>query len=69
MAKLGRQTGVVGEDTLARSSAGSERLSAVVPTLEAVNRNARRPKKVCTLRDVQQVQQTAMTAVCVGFAA
>lgn len=45
-AKFVRQTGVVGADAVVRSSAGNGRLSAVLPTLEAVNRNARRPKKV-----------------------
>ena len=41
------QTGVVGADTLGCGSAGNGKLLAVMPTLEAVNRNARRPKKVC----------------------
>lgn len=47
MAKLVGHAGVVGADTLGCSSAGNGKLAAVMPTLEAVNRNARRPKKVC----------------------
>lgn len=45
-AKLVRRTGVVGADGVAWSAGQNERHSAVMPTLEAVNRNARRPKKV-----------------------
>lgn len=70
MAKLVGPTGVVGADALAWTSARNGKLSAVVPKLEAVNRNARRPKKVrCMSRTcARQTVWTAgwMQALCRG---
>lgn len=60
VAKLMGQTGVAGADAVATGLTGNERLSAVLPTLEAVNRNARRPKKVRCPAGVQRLVRPRM---------